>query len=62
MGKHKFLRNKSQPVEKRTNGSIIVNYYNGEDMITMGYLPDNSVKIAIMMNSGVNLAGDCEQV
>ena len=61
-GRNKFLRSKSLPVQKRTNGTINVFYSNGEDMITMAYLPNNSVQIAIMMKAGVNLAGDCEKV
>jgi hypothetical protein len=57
-GKNKFQRS-NIPDQKRPNGTNLVHYTNGEDMIVMGYQPNNSVVISIVMNSGVHLAGKC---
>ncbi len=59
-GKVKFQRARGVPPQKRPNGTTLIVYSNGEDMVTMAYTPDNQVQIALMVKAtSINLAGDC---
>lgn len=58
-GSVKFVRDRSVPVQKRSNGSTSVVYRDGKKMFQAGYSPDGQVLISLMLEDNFQTAGKC---
>ena len=59
-GSVKFVRDRSVPVQKRSNGSTSVVYRDGKTMFQVGHSVDGQVLISLMREDNSQTAGKCK--